>query len=207
MRRRAAPGGSRYISSMAQASLRLIEALRETAARLERTSTVYRWSQLAHCNCGHLAQTITGLPPSAIGQAAARHRGDWAEQARTHHDYGDRPALDEGAWEPEDLLACPVAERSMSTIFAELVAAGLEARDIGAFERLDDPAVRRRLGTSTTDFLHSDRKNVVAYLLAWAELLEEELERGRRVRPGAPARRSTPWDEALGTPELPVAAE
>lgn len=207
-----------YFEAMAQASLRLIQALRETAARLERASTIYRWSQLAHCNCGHLAQTITGLSPSAIHEAAVRHRGDWAEQARTiapaasgagldvaHLEYGDRPALDEGAWEPEDLMACPVAERSMSAIFAELLAAGLEPGDIGALERLDDPAVRRRLGTGTSDFLHSDRKNVVAYLQAWAEILEEMLEQGRdRSRRDLSV---TVWDDWRDDVALPVAAE
>jgi len=202
----------------------LIQALRETAARLERESTVYRWSQLAHCNCGHLAQTITGLSPGAIHEAALRHRGDWAEQARTLApaaggpgldafalEYGDRPALDEGAWEPEDLLACPVAERSMSAIFAELLAVGLEPADIGALERLDDPAVRRRLGTSTSHYLHSDRNNVVAYLRAWAAILEETLEqevgRGRPAGDVAVLRRVVPWEEWSGAGELPAAAE
>lgn len=212
---------------MAQASLRLVEALRETAARLEREDTVYHWSQLAHCNCGHLAQTITGLSPGAIREAAARHRGDWAEQARTlapaerlgvglddsaqsavaHAlDYGNRPALDEGAWEPEDLMACPVAERSMSEIFAELLAAGLEPADIGALERLDDAGVRRRLGTHTTDYLHSDRHNVIAYLRAWAELLEEALHR-QPVSAGAPSQGKRAWDEWHGAEPLPLAAE
>jgi hypothetical protein len=171
---------------MARASLRLVGALRETAARLEREDTVYRWSQLAHCNCGHLAQTITGLSPKSIRDAAARQRGDWAEQARevalrSEPDYGNRPALDEGAWEPEDLGICPVAELGMSQIFAELTAWGLDARDVSALERLDDPEVRRRLGTHTVDFLHSDRQNVVAYLKAWAELLEGRLDRRRAV--------------------------
>jgi hypothetical protein len=168
---------------MARASSRLIGALRDTAARLGREDTVYRWSQLAHCNCGHLTQTITGLPPGAIREAAARHRGDWTEQALTvaqltpsEPDYGSRPALDEGAWEPEDLGLCPVAELSMSQIFDELSEWGLEATDVGALERLDDPEVRRRLGTHTVDFLHSDRENVIAYLRAWADLLEERLE-------------------------------
>jgi hypothetical protein len=159
----------------------LVGALRETAAHLEREDTVYRWSQLAHCNCGHLTQTITGLSPGAIHEAAAKHRGDWAEQARTvaerplpeMPDYGSRPAIDEGAWAPEDLGICPVAELGMSQIFAELSAWGLDAADVGALERLDDPEVRRRLGTHTVDFLPSDRRNVVAYLRAWAGLLEE----------------------------------
>jgi hypothetical protein len=175
---------------MARASLRLVGALRETAARLEREDTVYRWSQLAHCNCGHLTQTITGLSPGAIHEAAARHRGDWAEQARTvagvaeAPDYGSRPAIDEGAWEPEDLGICPVAELEMSQIFAELSAWGLDAADVSALERLDDPEVRRRLGTHTVDYLHSDRRNVVAYLRAWASLLEERIaERAARGEP------------------------
>lgn len=191
---------------MARASLRLIGALRETAARLERNDTVYRWSQLAHCNCGHLTQTITGLSPGAIHEAAAKHRGDWAEQARTVAgarldelpDYGSRPALDEGAWEPEDLGFCPIAELGMSQIFAELSAWGLDAADVGALERLDDPEVRRRLGTHTIDFLHSDRRNVVAYLKAWAGVLEEQLDEGGAHPQLAPF---------IDSDELPLAAE
>lgn len=191
-------------SGMARASLRLVGALRETAARLEREETVYRWSQLAHCNCGHLTQTITGLSPLAIHEAAVKHRGDWADQARTVAvgdelpDYGDRPAIDEGAWEPEDLGMCPVAELGMSQIFAELSAWGLDATDVGSLERLDDPLVRRRLGTHTVDYLHSDRRNVVAYLKAWATLLEEQI--AERIASGQPA-------EWLDDDALPLAAE
>lgn len=189
---------------MARASLRLIVALRETAARLERDDIVYRWSQLAHCNCGHLTQTITGLSPGAIHEAAARQRGDWGEQARTLAlgapvhlpDYGSRPTIDEGAWEPEDLGACSVSELNMTQIFAELGAWGLSARDVESLERLDDPAVRRRLCTHQIDFLRSDRLNVIAYLRAWAELLAEQLG-------GTPLE---PHGEA-GDVDLPLAAE
>jgi hypothetical protein len=175
---------------MARASSRLVAALRETAVRLEREDTVYRWSQLAHCNCGHLTQTITRLSPASIREAAARQRGDWAEQARgvatlllaaPEPDYGARPALDEGAWEPDDLGRCPVTELSMTQVFAELGAWGLTAQDVESLERLDDPGVRRRLGTHTVDFLRSERRNVIAYLLAWADLLEEQLETTRAI--------------------------
>jgi hypothetical protein len=196
---------------MARASLRLIGALRETARRLGREETVYRWSQLAHCNCGHLTQTITGLSPHAIREAASRQRGDWAEQARSvaplldrpEPDYGSRPGLDEGAWEPEDLGVCPIAELGMSQIFAELIAWGLEPSDVEALERLDDPAVRRRLGNSTTDFLHSDRKNVIAYLLAWAALLEERLS----PRPAPRGAEPLVLPTFSAEDELPIAAE
>src|SRR4051794_37424723 len=136
---------------MARASLRLVRALRQTGVRLGLEQTAYRWSPLAHRHFGLLTQTITGLPPNAVHEAAARPRGDWAEQARTiaapaahrragqgAHDYGRRRAIDEGAWEPEDLILCPVAERSMTSIFAELLEWGLEPTDVGALERLDD---------------------------------------------------------------------
>ena len=48
-----------------------------------------------------------------------------------------------------------------------------EARHL---ERLSDPAVRRRLGNNTEYFPHHRRENVVAYLEAWASLLEEGVE-------------------------------
>jgi hypothetical protein len=185
----------------------LIGALRETAARLGQATTVYRWSHFAHCNCGHLAQTVTQLAPPAIYQAAMREVGDWGEQARTvafappQPDYGDRPALDEGAWEPPDVDQCPVARRSMDRIFAELFAWGLEPADMGALERLSDSAVRRRLGTNTVDYAHGERSNVIAYLLAWADLLEEQLARDAH----APA--SQPGGGAAHDSWLPLAAE
>jgi len=130
-----------------------------------------------------------------------------ASSADTPPDYGDRPAIDEGAWEPEDLLACPVAERSMSEIFGELVAAGLEPQDIGALERLDDAAVRRRLGTHTSNFQHSDRQNVIAYLRAWAALLEEALADTPSAAPNGTRDGAATWDEWLGVALLPAAAE
>lgn len=166
---------------MARASVRLIVALRETALSLEREATVYRWSRFAHCNCGHLAQTITGLTPNTIEAAAKRHPGDWGEQARTLCGPRLRPTLDQGspaidgALEPEDIDVCNVTGQTMPQILATLFAWGLEPTDVEALERLSDSAVRRRLGTNTIDFPHGERQNVIAYLRAWADLLEEKL--------------------------------
>ncbi|MEM7435009.1 MAG: hypothetical protein AAF436_07645, partial [Myxococcota bacterium] len=84
--------------------------------------------------------------------------------------------LDEGAWEPFNVGACQVTGAPLDDVFAELYALGLTASDIGSLERLGDAAVRRRLGTSTKKFAHHDRRNVVAYLHAWADLLEDQLE-------------------------------
>ena len=168
---------------MAEASERLILALRETATRLQRRDVTYRWASFAHCNCGHLAQTITGLDPGAIQRRAMRREGDWAGQARDFavrfpkFDYGDRPALDEGAWEPEDVGACSVTGAPLDDVLTQMVHLGLSPADVGHLERLSDPVIRRRLGNNTEYFPHHRRENVVAYLQAWADLLEEQIER------------------------------
>jgi hypothetical protein len=177
---------------MARASARLISALRRTAVQLQRPETIYRWSRFAHCNCGHLAQTLTGLDPRTIETAASRHAGDWAEQART---LARRPSAqswlltsassDDGACEPEAIDVCNVTRRTMVEIIASLQAWGLEPVDVECLERLSDYAVRQRLGTSTVDFPHGDRQNVIAYLNAWADLLEERLEADARSAPEA----------------------
>jgi hypothetical protein len=167
---------------MAHASGPLILALRETAARLLREEVTYRWSSFGHCNCGHLAQTITGLDPAEIQRRAMRREGDWGSQARDSAsrrfpelDHLDQPALGEGAWEPENVGACLVTGAPLDEVLGQMYELGLSPEDVGHLERLSDPEVRRRLGTATQYFPHHHRQNVVAYLQAWAELLEERL--------------------------------
>lgn len=166
---------------MTYPSTRLVIALRETAARLARNDVTYRWASFAHCNCGHLAQTITGLGPSEIQQRAMRREGDWGSQARDvgafpDFDYGNRPALDEGAWEPENVGECQVTGSRLDEILREMYALGLSSTDVAHLERLSDPEVRRRLGNNTGYFPHHRRENVIAYLHAWADLLEKRLD-------------------------------
>ena len=67
---------------MARPSIKLVLALRETALRLSAPSVRYEWSHFGHCNCGHLAQTLTGLSPKLIYDAAFQRAGDWGEQAK-----------------------------------------------------------------------------------------------------------------------------
>ena len=167
---------------MAVASNRLIIALRQTAARLARSETTYEWASFAHCNCGHLAQTITGLDPGELQRRAMRREGDWGNQARNviplkfpNFDYGDRPALDEGAWEPNNIGACQVTGAPLDEVLEQMYELGLEPHDVGHLERLSDPVVRRRIGNNTGYFPHHSRDNVIVYLEAWADLLDDEL--------------------------------
>ncbi len=200
---------------MARANARLVLALRETARRLEAPDVVYRWSHFAHCNCGHLAQTLTRLSPKEIYDAAFHRPGDWGDQAaalahgRDGVDYGDRPALDEGAWEPEDEGRCNVTGSPLGAILDQMYAAGLEADDVRHLERLSDSDVLRRLGKNTTGMAHGDRASVVAYLRAWADLLTQKLDREQASTLGLSALGPSALasDEPCRFEELPLAAE
>lgn len=112
-----------------------------------------------------------------------QREGDWGSQAGEsvqrpfpEFDFGDRPALDEGAWEPEDVGACQVTGAPLDDVLSQMYALGLQPDDVGHLERLSDPQVRRRLGNNTVYFPHHCRENVIEYLHAWADLLEERLE-------------------------------
>jgi hypothetical protein len=176
---------------MARPNVALIQALRTTARRLESAAVTYQWSSFAHCNCGHLAQTVTGLTAREIQDGAMQREGDWGEQAVAHRapgwnvprphpqpDYDTRPALDEGAWEPDNVGACSATGTPLDTILDRLYELGLTPNDVRCLERLGDPAVRRRLGTNTEYLAHHERDNVVKYLHAWADLLEDQLGEG-----------------------------
>jgi hypothetical protein len=187
---------------MARPSARLVRALRTTADRLEQPEVVYQWSHYGHCTCGHVAQTITRLEPSTIYRAAFYRPGDWGEQAaqlgRTEHpDYGERPAIDEGAYEFESLDRCASTGSPLTAILATMYAAGLERDDVRHLERLSDGEVLRKLGKNTTGLEHARREHVIAYLRGFAELLEEKL--------GPSERAELADDEACV--ELPLAAE
>ena len=137
---------------MASANPALIEALRITAHRLESGST-YRWSNYGMCNCGHLAQTVTRLSPQELHEAALARGGDWGEQAREY---------------------CGDTGLQMDHVMEQLLDLCLNRTDIHELERLNNRRVLARLAPEDLPVQHHARTSVVAYLRAWAELLEEE---------------------------------
>ncbi|MEM1083298.1 MAG: hypothetical protein AAGI48_04190 [Verrucomicrobiota bacterium] len=111
-------------------------------------------------------------------------------------DFGDRPALDEGAWEPENVGSCQITGAPLDFVFDQLEAVGLETSDFEHLERLSSPKVRRRLGNFSVSFPHNVVENVVTYLKAWADLLEEEL-------PPSELKLSAPMKAKAATPSRP----
>lgn len=141
---------------MATPNIALVRALRTTALRLE-SGANYRWSNFANCNCGNLAQTVTDLSASEIHRAAFQQGGDWGEQAVEY---------------------CVNTGLPIHHIFDQMLRLGLSPHDFRRLERLSDAAVVARVGRRLR---HSHREDAVAYMRAWADLLEE------RLRGGGPA--------------------
>jgi hypothetical protein len=135
---------------MAIANPLLIEALRAAARKLE-THADYQWGHMGSCNCGHLAQHLLKLNKDQIHEAAMERSGDWSEHL---NDY------------------CPSSGLRMDQMIDELLNFGLSRKDLQALERLSDPAILQK--ASKGYLLRNKREDVIAYMKAWAALLEEE---------------------------------
>lgn len=132
--------------------MHLVIALRSTAARLAAGST-YQWGHLGMCNCGHLVETLCGLAPQQIHAFALEREGDWEQLANAY---------------------CPTSGYAIDDVITNLLDHGLTTEDIGHLEKVDDPRVLRRLGVS--HLRRNVREDVVAYLDAWADILEDQRE-------------------------------
>lgn len=139
---------------MAKASALLITALRATAARIE-AGAAYQWGHHGQCNCGHLAQTLCRVAPGALHV--------WAMDAEC------------GDWEMLANDYCPTSGHRIDDVTAGLIAAGLTTADLVHLERLDDEAVLACLDGGKRWLARNVREDAVAYLRAWATLLERDL--------------------------------
>ncbi len=139
---------------MAQPNLILIDALRRTAAKLQKGAP-YQWGHMGSCNCGNLAQELTTLTKAEIHEhALAVGRGDWQEQL---NDY------------------CPSSGLPMDLLIADMLQAGLTSADLQHLERLTDRRILERLPKEKRYLRHNFRDDVVLYINTWADLLEEQL--------------------------------
>lgn len=141
---------------MAKATFRLVSALRETAHRL-RQGADYHWAHVGKCNCGHLAQTITGKSSSEIyDNAAGQCLEEWTEYA---HDY------------------CPTQGRPLDKIISSLLEIGIEHRDIHHLEYLSDMHVLTKLPGGMRYLRRNQPLDVALYMETWADHLETEMTR------------------------------
>lgn len=138
---------------MAQANIQLIEALRETAARL-RNGAAYAWGNHGACNCGNLTQVVTKLSKEEILAYAHTGIGEWTELAE---DY------------------CGVTDAPAGLLITKLQEIGLTPSDIHNLEYLEDKAVLQRLPGGFRWLKRNVREDVIVYFETYADLLEEHL--------------------------------
>lgn len=138
---------------MARPTPELIEALRRTALKLK-NGAPYQWGHMGGCNCGNLAQELTKLNRDQIHQYAMQRYGDWNEQVE---DY------------------CSTSQMPIDLVINEMLNAGLMLEDLKHLEKLDDRQVLVRFPLEARFLKHNVRDDVVAYMNAWADLLEEQL--------------------------------
>lgn len=138
---------------MAQANIPLIEALRETAARL-RNGAHYAWGNHGACNCGNLTQVVTKLSKEEILAYAHTGIGEWTELAE---DY------------------CGITNAPAGLLITKLQEIGLTPSDIHNLEYLEDKAVLQRLPGGFRWLQRNVREDVIVYFETFADLLEEQL--------------------------------
>lgn len=138
---------------MANIRFELIQALKTTARKIEH-NTSYQWGHMGLCNCGFLAQEITSLSKDEIHRRAMQRHGDWSEQL---NDY------------------CPTSGLPMDDLIDQLVNFGFTLEELRHLERLSDQTVLQRLPLEKRYLSHNVKADVIVYLNAWANLLEESL--------------------------------
>jgi hypothetical protein len=138
---------------MAHPNLTLIQALRDTASRLK-TGNHYAWGNHGSCNCGNLLQVVTQLTKEEILTYAQTGNGEWTELAE---DY------------------CPSTNAPVTLLIAKLEKLGLTPTDIHNIEYLEDRTILNNLEGGFRWLKRNVREDVVAYLEAFANVLEEKL--------------------------------
>jgi hypothetical protein len=141
---------------MALASVDLVHALRVTADRLD-AGAPYQWGHHGQCNCGHLVQTLCRIAPREI------------------HAWALETADGVGDWEMLANDFCPTSGHRIDDVIAALLDAGLTTDDLVHLERLDDARVLAWLDGGARWLERNVRADAVAYLRAWADLLDHEL--------------------------------
>lgn len=137
---------------MAIPSQKLISALRTTAARVE-AGARYEWGHMAHCNCGHLVQTITEKTGAELSQDVNHTLDEWTEHARD---------------------ICALTGESVEGMFNALLKYGFNRQDVQHLEWLSDKRVLRRVGEGVY-LERNKRDHLILYLRTMAEMLEEDL--------------------------------
>jgi hypothetical protein len=138
---------------MARASLQIVDALRATVKSLE-FGAQYMWGHMGSCNCGNLAQVVTKRTKAEIHGYAMQGQGDWNEQVNHY---------------------CENSNMPIDLVIFDLMSFGFSLDDLKNLEKLSDPEVLARLGDLKNDIQRNNKQHLIAYLSAWANIIEKKL--------------------------------
>jgi len=137
---------------MAQSNPNLIEALRETADRLDEGAR-YEWGHMGRCNCGHLVQTITDMTDYEIVESIDFALDEWTEHAK---DY------------------CAGTGHKVDDLFLTLQQVGFGYQDVIYLENLSDRRVLERLPRNRRYLRRNQVEDVTLYMRTLAHLLADD---------------------------------
>ena len=138
---------------MANPTIQLIAALRETATRL-RKGAHYAWGHHGACNCGNLVQVVTSFSKEEILRYAHTGTGEWTEMAQEF---------------------CPVTSAPLTLVITRLQQIGLTPTDIHNIEYLADKEVLRNLPGGLRWLKRNKKEDAIQYFEAFASLLEDKM--------------------------------
>lgn len=192
----------------------LIMALKLAAGALEKNTVIYDWKQQASCNCGIVAQALTGMHKSELEKYVSVAFSSFINGRPITDPVAFNNKLDR-TWKNLVIQKCSITGKPVSEILSLLLSKGLTTEDIMHLEYMENPAILERSGIKTgitttiteheveeeeivkKGFLgigrktkivkkiktikkkqnhYSIKENLIKYLTAWAEILEEQPE-------------------------------
>ena len=162
----------------------LAQHLRATAQRL-RDGAFYRWTHQGRCNCGHLAQTLTGLQGKEIHEIALRSEGEWTDHINEYCDTSGLPVND---------------------LIRQMLSFGLQIDELADLERLASPRVLKWLPEGKRYLNYRQREDVIIYFETWATVIDAEkaLRRNPDQSIMINGRQFTPYEKRT---EIPMALD
>lgn len=138
---------------MANPTIQLVNALRETANRL-RNGAQYSWGNHGACNCGNLVQVVTKFTKGEILSYAHCGIGEWTELSQEF---------------------CPGTNAPLGLIISKLQDIGLTPTDIHHIEYLTDKEVLQQLPGGFRWLKRNSKEDAIVYFETFATLLEDKL--------------------------------
>ena len=130
----------------------LIDGLLTAADWIESGKVEYKWGSSESCNCGILAQVITGLPAEEID-------------------------INEATWSKESQRVCKLTGIPLNEIIEELMNVGMTPTDFVNLEFLvHDGKIPDNWWTDNPkEAPYAQKENVIKYMRDWAANLQKEL--------------------------------